>query len=175
MFSINILIKLFVSSSTSIMWSLIHVLQIFRFMLMININMPYLMSLIIEYLAVVIGEIEEIDELVPDVYNMYVIDSDELNQNAVILERFEDNGYSEPYLTDMFGRQALLLTVNIIFWIPFLYLLMYLSKNISKLSVKLVRVWSELFWNVPVRAFTELYIEISLGCFLHSLNVSICS
>ena len=172
-FSINMLIKLFVSSSASIMWSLMHVLQVFRFILMINIKMPRLISMTIDYLGVVIGEIEELDELIPDIYNEYVIDSEELNTDAIVLERFEENGYEKPYLTDLYGKQAFTFSVIIAIWIPCIYLLLKISRGIPKLNSKLARIWNELFWNTPLRTFTELFIEISLGFFLHSLNVSI--
>ena len=32
--------------------------------------------------------------------------------------------------------------------------------------------WDSFFWNAPLRTFTELFIEISLGFFLNTLNVS---
>ena len=144
-FSINMLIKFFVSSSASIMWSLMHVLQVFRFVLMINIKMPRLISMTIDYLGVVIGEIEELDELIPDIYNKYVIDSEELNTDAIVLERFEENGYEKPYLTDLYGKQAFTFSFIIAIWIPCIYLLLRISKRMPKLTSKLARIWSELF------------------------------
>jgi hypothetical protein len=38
MFSVNMVLKTVISSSAALMWSLIHVLQVFRYILMININ-----------------------------------------------------------------------------------------------------------------------------------------
>ena len=122
-FSINMLIKLFISSSASLMWSLIHVLQVFRFILMINIHMPELIPVMMDYLAVVVGEVDELEQFIPDIYNVYIIDSDELNNNAVVLGRFKENGYDKPYLTDLYGKQAFMISTVVIVGVPLLYFL----------------------------------------------------
>ena len=71
MFSINMLIKLFISSSALIMRSLIYVLQVFRYILMININMPDLILVMMDYLAIVVGDIDELENFTPYIYNIY--------------------------------------------------------------------------------------------------------
>ena len=172
MFSVNMLIKLFISSSASSMWSLIHVLQVFRFIFMISINMPDLVSVMMDYLTVVIGEIDELEVFIPDIYNTYIIDSDELNKDAVVVGKFKENGYEKPYLTDLFGKQAFTISTTVVIGVPLLYLLVKSCTAMPKLNSKLVRIWIDLFWNTPIRMFTELFIEISLGFFLNSLNVS---
>lgn len=73
------------------MWSLIHVLQAFRFILMINIRMPLLVDTLMSYLAVVVGEVDEMEEMVPDLLNDYVLQKRSLRVE-VLYPRFEDNG-----------------------------------------------------------------------------------
>ena len=67
-----------------------------------------------EYLAVVVGEVDEIEEMMPDLFNTYVIDGDALNTNMTLYTRFEENGkksymliilgYDSPFLTMLFGK-----------------------------------------------------------------------
>ena len=130
MFSINLLLKTFISSSAALMWSLIHVLQVFRYILMMNIKMPALISILMEYLAVVIGEIDEVEEIVPDVFNTYIVDSDALNQDALVLERFEENGYDSPFLTDLYGKQILMIAMFIFVAMPIIFVMMKIFKNV---------------------------------------------
>ena len=55
--------------------------------------------------------------------------------------------------------------------VPIIYVGMKLFSKKSRLGKKFIGTWSELFWNIPLRTFVELYIEISLGFFLHSQNI----
>ena len=105
LFSVNIAIKMFISSSAAIMWSLIHVLQAFRYILMINIKMPKIIDILMEYMAVVVGEVEEAEKIVPDVINIYFLNSSDINDKMYIQSSFQKYGYETPYLTDLYGRQ----------------------------------------------------------------------
>ena len=105
LFSVNIAIKMFISSSAAIMWSLIHVLQVFRYILMINIKMPKVIDILMEYMAVVVGEVDEVENIVPDVFNLYLLNSSDINDRMYIQPNFQKYGYETPYLTDLYGRQ----------------------------------------------------------------------
>lgn len=94
MFSVNMLLKAVISSSAATMWSLIHVLQVFRYILLINIEMPSVMNIVYKYLGVVVGDIDEVQHIVPDIFNQYVVDSNQLNINITIYPKFVDNGKS---------------------------------------------------------------------------------
>jgi len=91
MLSFNLFLKIFISTSAALMWSLIHVLQAFRFILMINIRMPLLVDTLMSYLAVVVGEVDEMEEMVPDLLNDYVLQKRSLRVE-VLYPRFEENG-----------------------------------------------------------------------------------
>ena len=105
LFSVNIAIKMFISSSAAIMWSLIHVLQVFRYILMINIKMPKIIDILMEYMAIVVGEVDEVEKIVPDVFNIYLLNSSDINDKMYIQPSFQKYGYETPYLTDLYGRQ----------------------------------------------------------------------
>ena len=130
-FGANMAIKTVVSSSAALMWSLLHVLQAFRYILMINIVMPKLIIILMQYLAVVIGEVDEFEEILPDYFNQYVINSEELNQDVVILERFEENGYDSPFLTDNYGKQMSTAILFVIFGMPAIWIGIKLFKNVK--------------------------------------------
>ena len=90
---------------------------------MINVHMPTLIPVMMDYLAVVVGEVDELEQFIPDIYNIYIIDSDELNSNAVVLDQFKENGYEKPYLTDLYGKQAFMISSFVIIGVPLLYFL----------------------------------------------------
>ena len=122
-FSINMALRFVISSSAALMWSLIHVLQSFRCILMMNIDMPKVIGIMMEYLVVVIGEVDEIEELIPDVLNLYVLNSEDLSKNMTIYSKFEQNGYDTPYLNDLHGKQILMFSIIIFIFIPMIYVL----------------------------------------------------
>ena len=182
MFSINMLLKVVIKSSAATMWALIHVLQIFRYILLINISMPSIISVLIKYLGVVVGDIDEMQSMVPDIFNTYIVNSTELNMNTTIYPKFEINGmqkyritylgYSSPYLTDSYGKQIITWTWIVAFGLPSIYLTMKLLKNWTWIHSKILNVWNGFFFNNPIRGFTEVFIEVSFWFFMNTLNVS---
>ena len=122
-FSINMALRFVISSSAALMWSLIHVLQSFRCILMMNIDMPKVIGIMMEYLVVVIGEVDEIEELIPDVLNVYVLNSEDLSKNMTIYSKFEQNGYDTPYLNNLHGKQILMFSIIIFIFMPMIYVL----------------------------------------------------
>ena len=91
-FSVNLGLKLVISSSAALMWSLIHVLQAFRYILLVNIKMPLLIGILMKYMGVVIGEVDEIDSMIPDLVNTFVINSTDISPTSILYERFEEHG-----------------------------------------------------------------------------------
>ena len=85
--------------------------------------MPEMIDILMEYLVVVIGEIDELEDLIPDLINDYVIDQEELTVNMTILSKFEENGYETPYLNDQLGKQILLFGFIVLIIMPFIFLM----------------------------------------------------
>lgn len=172
MFSVNMLMKMAISSSAALMWSLIHVLQAFRYILLININMPKVIPILSSYLAVVVGDVQGVDDIIPDLFAEYLLKPEDLHSGQVLYPRFPDNGYESPYLTDLYGRKFIFLLITLVLSIPPIYICMRLLKNVKWIGKKFNDAWDGLFWNTPIRATVEVFIEISLGFFLNSINVS---
>ena len=123
MFTINMGLRFVISSSAALMWSLIHVLQSFRCIVMMNIGMPKVIGIMMEYLVVVIGEVDEFEEFTPDVLNEYILNTDDLTENMTLYPNFEQNGYDTPYLNDLFGKQILMFSVTVFITVPMIYFL----------------------------------------------------
>jgi len=181
MFSVNLLLKLVISSSAAMMWSLIHVLQVFRYILFINIKMPGMIQIMMEYMAVVIGEVDEMEAVVPNIFNTYIVDGQSLNSNITLYPKFQDNGnvhhliilgYDSPFIAVLFSKQMTMISVSTIISISAIVIGVRVFKNYPMITNKLNSIWSSLFYNTPLRTLTELYIEISMGFFLNALNVS---
>jgi len=77
------------------MWSLIHTLQIYRYILLINIKMPRLIDIFLKFLAITIGEVDEVESLMPDWFSLYIIDPSDLRYDTTLHSRFENNGKFE--------------------------------------------------------------------------------
>jgi len=81
-------------------------------------------------------------------------------------------GYDSPFLTGIFSKQmTMILTITILI-IPVIIIGVRVFKKCPLITKKLNGIWASFFYNAPLRTFTELYIEISLGFFLNTLNVS---
>ncbi len=65
-FSFNIAIKIIMNSSMQYLWGLVHALQIFSYLLFLNIKFPENIKLFSNYLKVASGDIEEINQFIPN-------------------------------------------------------------------------------------------------------------
>ena len=74
-FSFNIIIKVVLKSSMAYLWSLVHALQIFNYLLLLNINFPSNLNTFTNYLAVATGSVPEVTSYIPDVSD-YIINAD---------------------------------------------------------------------------------------------------
>ena len=84
--------KIVISSSAAVMWSLIHVLQLFRYILYINVNSPDIMSSLVNYLGIVVGDSGDSEKMLPDIVNQYLINSSDISSNFTLYTKFSDNG-----------------------------------------------------------------------------------
>ena len=129
-FSVNLALKLLISTSATVMWTLIHALQAFRYILMVNIQMPKTVDILMNYMAVVVGEIDELEDLIPDWFTKYVVDPEEISYNVTLYSRFEINGmvnilylgYETPYLAVLFSKQMTILMGTFMISFPLVYL-----------------------------------------------------
>ena len=169
----NLLLKLVFSVSASLMWFLINVLQLFRFILMIDIVTPKVMSILLEYIAVVVGDVKEMEIPFPDLINTYIINEADLRQDVYIPAKFLERGYDSPYLSVVYGKYILLFNTILIIGVPTLYILVKVFGKFKYVGVILTGTWQGLWWNIPIRAYTEILIETTFLMFMNVINVSL--
>ena len=78
-FSLVLVFKIILGCSSSLLWNLTHLLQIFRVIILINIYFPSLIIQFSIYLKIASGDIEELNDLVPDVLLDYILVKEDLN------------------------------------------------------------------------------------------------
>ena len=71
-----ILVNRFRKTTAGFLWGLVHALQLFRFVIMINGNIPGILYTFSESLDVTYGEIERLERTLPLVFRDVVLDID---------------------------------------------------------------------------------------------------
>lgn len=142
------------------MWTLINTLQYFRYILLINIKFSKSIAILSQYLAVVVGEIQELENVFPDILNEYVINQNDIHEGSVIYPSFVNGGYSSPFLTDLNGRKVIMIFTITTITMVLLFIGMKVMKNVKHIGKRLRKNWQELFWNAPIRSLIELYFEL---------------
>jgi len=111
------------------LWSLVHALQVFNFLLYMNINFPTNLRLFGGYLEVASGEIEELQQFVPDILS-YIFDYDEIEEDwDVLQESFRESGIDTPYIMISFSKGMTLMVFLVCFTLPLFMLLNKLCKK----------------------------------------------
>ena len=59
---------------------------------MINISLPAIVDIFMQYLAVVVGEIEEIQDLMPNFFTQFVVNEDDISEDEHLYRKFKQNG-----------------------------------------------------------------------------------
>jgi len=111
------------------LWSLVHALQVFNFLLYMNINFPQNLRSFGGYLEVASGEIEELQQFVPDLLS-YILDYDEIEEDwDVLQESFKEGGIETPYIIISYSKGMTLMLFLAFITLPFVYLLHKLCKK----------------------------------------------
>ncbi|CDW72275.1 fu domain containing protein [Stylonychia lemnae] len=163
--SFNIAFKILMNSSMQFLWGLVHALQVFNFLLYINIDFPENVSVFSDYLSVASGDIEEFDTIIPNFSNL-LIDENQLNEpydQYILDEKFKNNDIS-PYFVIAFGQKLTLWCIGILLILPITLILNKICKK--------VQFWEEIisgfFFNAPLRTFVEMYIELILQVLINT-------
>eukprot|EP00347_Sterkiella_histriomuscorum_P006839 403351236 len=164
-FSVNIALKFVLNSSMQYLWGLVHALQVFNFLLYMNIDFPDNVMLFSKYLMVASGDIDEFNQYIPNVADMIVNQDNivERSDNDKLQQKFQDNTKISKLLF-AFGQKLTLWCVGLLVFLPIILLLNKLCKKI--------RLWEQLvsqfFFNGPLRTFVEMYIELILQVIINT-------
>jgi len=105
------------------LWSLVHALQVFHFLLYLNIEFPQNLISFAQYLQVASGEIEEFQQFIPDILGFF-IDYDTIQEDwDVLQERFIEGGIETPYVMISYSKGFTLVLFVTLVTLPFIYLL----------------------------------------------------
>ncbi|CDW86063.1 cadg multi-domain protein [Stylonychia lemnae] len=163
--SFNIAFKVLMNSSMQYLWGLVHALQVFNFLLYINIEFPENVQIFASYLSVASGEFEELNSFIP-VISDYIIEQGDVNEPYdlyILDQKFLEDEIS-PYFIIAFGQKLTLWCVGLLFILP---VAMILNKIWKK-----VQFWEEVvqgfFFNGPLRTFVEMYIELILQVLINT-------
>ncbi|CDW90898.1 cadg multi-domain protein [Stylonychia lemnae] len=156
-FSFNIALKILLNSSMQFLWGLVHALQVFNFLLYMNIDFPENVELFSNYLKVASGDIDEFNQFIPNIGD-YIIDENQVNEaidNEKLQQKFQDDEIS-PYFIIAFGQKLTLWVLGLLVILPIAVILNKLCKKMS--------LWENIigffFFNGPLRTFVEMYIEL---------------
>lgn len=72
-FSFNLILKLVLNSSMNYLWGLVHALQVFSFLLYLNIDFPSNVQLFTQYFKMASGDLDELNQYLPNIAD-YMID-----------------------------------------------------------------------------------------------------
>ena len=140
----------------------------FNFLLYMNIDFPENVQIFSQYLQVASGDIQELNQYIPNVADY-----------AINIHKIEDNADSEklnpkviedeisPYFIIAFGQKLTLWCIGLLVILPTMLLLNKLCKK--------VKLWEDMvssfFFNAPLRAFVEMYIELILQVIINTQYV----
>eukprot|EP00347_Sterkiella_histriomuscorum_P005340 403356986 len=158
-FSFNLVLKVVLNSSMQYLWGLVHALQVFNFLLYMNIDFPNNVQTFSGYLKVASGDIEEMQQYIPNIadYIVNIKNVESSMDNEKLQQKFIDDDVP-PYFIVAFGQKLTLWCIAFLIILPF-------SLVLNKLCKK-VKLWEEIigafFFNLPLRTFIEMYIELIL-------------
>ena len=119
-----------------------------------------------QFLKVASGDIEELEDYIPDIIMQYIIDKDSLTRlNGVMKDKYSDNyDIKSPYYLEHFSRQIFSISVLSTASIFICYVGYKLFHKITRFKIN----FDEFFFNAPLRTMTELYLDTMLICFINT-------
>ena len=173
MFSVNIVLKLTMAASASFLWSMVHSIQLIQFLLFIDIPLPPNLYVLISYLEVATGNIEEFKMLLPSVVMDIFIDEQELERGAEFSRtQYFSKGLKSQFFVvnfqDLFTVIVAILLLMPLFWC------VARRPSVQKRGCPR-RFFGALHFNFQLRMFLEMYIELSFLSFVNLLAVDISS
>ena len=115
-------------TTAGFLWGLVHALQLFRFVTMINAKIPGVLFTFAESLDVTYGEIERLERTLPLLFRDVILDVDVQKASDDMTQNFQDSGIDLPYTLLVF-EEALTIGLFLLIVSP---LLKCMAKTFSK-------------------------------------------
>ncbi len=160
---LNLLLKIIMKNSMSYLWDLVHALQVWQLIALIDLNVPPNLEIFNEYLGIASGDMEEVQEVIPDFSQLLIVEEDMVVHADSLASEMLKRGVESPYVLIAFGKSLTLWFVTVGCILPMVYLLHQICRNVALWQ----GVLSEFFWGTPIRVFLELYVDICIALFIN--------
>ena len=152
-------LKIIINGSMQYLWGLVHALQVFQFLLLMNIDFPPNLAGFASYFSIASADTGSlgIREYIPDLKSFLINVEDIEGQydNEMLPPKFVEKGLS-PYFMIAYNDKLSMWSCALFILLPILILM-------SKLCKK-VKIWENIlggfFFNGPLRTLTEMYFEM---------------
>jgi hypothetical protein len=131
--------------------------------LYVDINFPNNLRKFGKYLEVAEGDLEEVSKFIPDAGD-YILGSSRLNKRRIIMpDCLIKGGVDTPFFLIAYGKTFTIWAGMGVIVLPGLYLLNKICSQI-KFFQEFIQSF---FYNMPLRGFVELYLELAFLSFLN--------
>lgn len=152
-------LKVIINGSMQYLWGLVHALQVFQYLLLMNIDFPPNLPAFTSYFSIASGDTDSmgISEYMPDIKKFLIkvediegkYDTEMLPPKFVLAE-------ISPYFIISYSDKLSL-------WLTAIFILLPILILFSKMCKK-VKIWENIlggfFFNGPLRTVTEMYFEM---------------
>ena len=136
-----------------------HSLQVFNYLLLLNINFPPNVIVFSGHLSVALGNVPEFTKYIPDLTD-YMINKDDVEETSDVEklpQKFIDQQIGGYFLI-AFGRTFTIWSMGLFVCLPFVYLFNKICKRVMIWDMMI----SAFFFNMPMRTITEQCIDLAL-------------
>jgi hypothetical protein len=159
-------LKVVIGGSMQYLWGLVHALQVFQYLLLMNINFPPQLPTFVSYFSIASGDPNAIGigNYMPDIkkWLITVKDIEGKYDSELLPPKFVDAEIS-PYFIIAYSGKLNTWILAIFIALPILLLLSKIFKKVTAIENAL----GTFFFNGPLRTVTEMYFEMVITIFVN--------
>ena len=148
-----------------------HALQVFRYVVLVNVLLPAVLVDFCGYLEVTTGNVEEFEQFIPDLVTQIAINMDQMEKakdTFYLHEKFEhDGGIESPFMGVLYARGISMGVFGLLVVTP----IVWAARRICKKCKLWSNIWNSVYFNGVLRTLVEMYIELALGMCLNLRNM----
>ena len=159
-------LKIIINGSMQYLWGLVHALQVFQYLLLLNINFPPNLPGFVSFFSIASGNTGSIglNSYMPDI-KKWLINVNDINgqfDNELLPPSFVAGGIS-PYFIIAYSDQLNTWILMVFIALPLLLLMSKICKKITAFENAL----GGFFFNGPLRTMTEMYFDMVIQIFVN--------
>jgi hypothetical protein len=141
------------------LWGLVHALQVFQYLLLLNINFPPNLPAFVGYFSIASGDTSAlgIEQYIPEINKWLINENDIIGRydNELLPPKFVDAGISPYFIISYSDKLSM--------WMAAVFIVLPVLLLFNKICKK-VKIWENIlggfFFNGPIRTFSEMYFEM---------------